>query len=108
MSLGSPLTPARAIDKVVMADRGSPSRSACREDGGVGLRKNPLLSSGVLQLGEPTAKRDGVWEYAEPLGAGFHSFRHVRVIRFDESGRVGTAAMEQRGVGCIIVEPRRR
>jgi hypothetical protein len=70
----------------------------------VGLSEKEVLR----KLGEPTAKREGAWEYWERLGPGFHSFQHVRVVRFDESGRVKTAAMEQRGVGCIIVEPRER
>jgi hypothetical protein len=69
----------------------------------IGLTEKEL----VRELGEPTSKKPGVWEYWRRLGPGFHSFQPVRVVRFAE-GRVTSAAIEMRPVGCIIVEPRRK
>jgi len=57
------------------------------------------------RLGEPTSKKALVWEYWQPLGPGAHSFRWVRVVRFRD-GKAVAAAMEERGVGCILVEPK--
>jgi len=62
----------------------------------------------VRTLGQPTVRRADAWEYAQPLGPGAHSVRLVRVVRFGDDGRVKSAAIEERGVGCILVEPRGR
>jgi hypothetical protein len=61
----------------------------------------------VRRLGQPTSRRPGVWEYWAPLGPGCHTHREVRVVRFT-AGRVISAAVELRGVGCIIVERKGR
>jgi hypothetical protein len=69
----------------------------------IGLTEKEL----VRELGEPTSRKPGVWEYWKRLGPGFHSHQWVRVVRFD-GGRVTAAPIEMRPVGCIIVEPRER
>src|SRR4051794_6443353 len=67
----------------------------------IGLTEKELLA----KLGEPTSKKPGLWEYWQPLGPGAHSFRWVRVVRF-QNGKVGSAAMQERGVGCILIMPK--
>ena len=65
----------------------------------VGMTEQEL----VRRLGEPTSKKDGVWEYRQPLGPGFHEFVYKRVVRFKDGKAI--AAPEVRApVGCIIVE----
>jgi hypothetical protein len=67
----------------------------------LGLTEKELIGA----LGQPTSRRPGVWEYWDRLGPGFNSHQRVRVVRFAR-GRVTSAAVEWRPVGCIIVEPR--
>jgi hypothetical protein len=69
----------------------------------IGLSEADVL----CRLGPPSARRPGAWEYREPLGPGAHSFVLVRVVRFRD-GRVVAAALEERPVGCILIEPRGR
>jgi hypothetical protein len=59
----------------------------------------------VGALGQPTSRRPSVWECWHPQGPGLH--QPVRVVRLAE-GRVTSAAVEWRPVGCIIMMPRNK
>jgi len=67
----------------------------------VGLTEKEVLDT----LGKPTSMEPGVWEYWR-LSPGAHSFIPVRVVRFKD-GRVISAAVHMKGVGCIIVKERK-
>ena len=62
----------------------------------VGLSEKEILRS----LGEPTDKRNGVWEYGSrvPRSPGYHSFAWMRVVRF-KNGRVVSAEYEPVFIG---------